>query len=82
VHCENLIVEIGAEKCILGPRELEAHQHRFNAAEQKEDECRDDEAPSDARMMDAFEPADETARLGPGLLKLKKLAILHFKLSR
>ena len=53
----------GRKESIVGLRELQPHQQRFDAANQQKDERGDDVAQADFLMVDCRQPAQE-ARLG------------------
>src|SRR3954462_7810782 len=65
MHGEDLVVEVWREKMAFGMRKLQPHQRRQYAAKQKEDECGDDVAPPNDRVVYLLEPGDKAFAVTP-----------------
>jgi hypothetical protein len=66
VHGEQLVVELGAHQPQPGARELQPHRQRKDAAQKKEHEGRDDEAPRNGLVVDRAQAAEPSRRIAPG----------------
>ena len=96
MHSEELVIEIGAQKLILGKGELDTHEQRQNSGEQEKDERRNDVAPRNVLVVRRLDPADQAGPSLPGdierameqgIVLFRNLDFLdgerfHFKLSR
>jgi hypothetical protein len=75
VHREQLVVEIGVDEALLGPSELQSHDHRQHPAEREERNRGQDEASADGFVIDRTQPPGPVRCLRPRGIELRSLAI-------
>ena len=59
MHGEELVILFGREQGLVGARELQAHDERLDAAQQKEDEGRSDVALAIFLVIDCGKPTEK-----------------------
>ena len=59
MHREELVVLLRRQKVLIWPRQLQAHDESFDAAEQEKNKRRHDVSDADRLVIDGREPAAE-----------------------
>jgi hypothetical protein len=70
VHREELVVLLGRDQRVLGPRQLQAHHERVEAAQQEEAKSGGQIALAYRVILDGREDADKARWVSPGALEL------------
>ncbi len=74
---EDLVVLVRSEKLVVGQRELDSHQCRFDTSEHKKHKRRHDVTHGDRLVIGVGKPTTPATRTGPRLLQLILLAPHH-----
>jgi hypothetical protein len=72
VHREQLVVALRIDEVIVWFGELEPHGQRKQAAEDEENQRRDDVTAADLLMIDGRQPADQAGRAAPRSFKPRR----------
>ena len=83
MHGEELVEDLRRDEVIVGHRELNAHQHRFNAPDDKKDQRVGDVHQPDLLVIDRREPLVDHIQRRPALLGRQRLVdCFHYGVDR